>query len=81
LPLNPPNEFYTRTYPIAPEVLPVYPSEPTEEMLKWQEEEEKRGQILVAETVNLLKERDIDAIGTLERGDAAKEIIDSKQVD
>jgi len=76
LPLNPPNEFYTRTYPIAPEVLPVYPSEPTEEMLKWQEEEEKTGQILVDETVNTLKERGIDAIGALERGDAAKEIID-----
>ena len=75
LPLQPPNEFYTRTYPIAPEVLPVYSSEPTEEMLKWQEDEEKKGQLLIESTVSTLIENGVDAVGMLLRGDAAKEII------
>ena len=75
LPLQPPNEFYTRTYPIAPEVLPVYPSEPTEEMLKWQADEKQKGQTLVDETVVTLTKSGIESIGILLRGDAAKEII------
>jgi nucleotide-binding universal stress UspA family protein len=75
LPLQPPNEFYTRTYPIAPEVLPVYPSEPTEEMLKWQADEEIKGKTLIDETLAILTESGIESIGKLLRGDAAKEII------
>lgn len=75
LPLQPPNEFYTRTYPIAPEVLPVYSLEPTEEMIKWQADEEKKGQLLIENTVSTLKDIGVDAIGMLLRGDAAKEII------
>ena len=75
LPIQPPIEFYTRTYPIAPEVLPVYPAEPTEEMLNWQKDEEIKGQKLVEQTVMMLKGCGIDAFGTLQRGDAAKEII------
>jgi nucleotide-binding universal stress UspA family protein len=76
LPLTPSSEFYARTYPLAPEVLPVYPKEPTQEELLWQEDEEKHGKQILDNTVAMLHARGINANPVMLRGDAAKEIIE-----
>jgi nucleotide-binding universal stress UspA family protein len=76
LPLTPSTEFYARTYPLAPEVLPVYPKEPTQEELAWQAEEEKHGHKVIDQAVKLLCSTGNEANAVLLRGDAAKEIIE-----
>ena len=76
LPLTPSSEFYARTYPLAPEVLPVYPKEPTREELDWQEDEEKHGRLILEQSVELLRSGGIEASPVMLRGDAAKEIIE-----
>ena len=76
LPLTPSTEFYARTYPLAPEVLPIYPKEPTAEELAWQADEEKHGKQILAQTVELLRSAGIEADSVMLRGDAAKEIIE-----
>ncbi len=75
LPLQPVTEFYTRTYPLAPEVLPVYPREPTADELAWQKEEEKQGMAILRQSRDVLKEAGFESDTSLLRGDAAKEII------
>jgi nucleotide-binding universal stress UspA family protein len=76
LPLTPSTEFYARTYPLAPEVLPIYPKEPTAEELEWQADEEKHGKQLSAQAVEQLRSAGIEANSIMLRGDAAKEIIE-----
>ncbi len=76
LPLTPSTEFYARTYPLAPEVLPVYPKEPTAEELAWQAEEEKAGKHILAQALELLSSAGLAAESVMLRGDAAKEIIE-----
>ena len=76
LPLTPSSEFYARTYPLAPEVLPVYPKEPTPEELAWQEDEEKHGKQILDQSIELLRSRGVEAHPVMLRGDAAKEIIE-----
>lgn len=76
LPLTPSTEFYARTYPLAPEVLPIYPKEPTAEELAWQADEEKHGKQILAQAVEQLSSSGIDASSVMLRGDAAKEIIE-----
>jgi nucleotide-binding universal stress UspA family protein len=76
LPLTPSSEFYARTYPLAPEVLPVYPKEPTSEELEWQAEEEKHGKLTLEQSVEMLHSGGIESSQVMVRGDAAKEIIE-----
>lgn len=76
LPLTPSTEFYARTYPLAPEVLPVYPKEPTAEELAWQAEEEKNGRRILDAAIGVLRDGGIESSPILLRGDAAKEIIE-----
>jgi nucleotide-binding universal stress UspA family protein len=76
LPLTPSSEFYARTYPLAPEVLPVYPKEPTPEEMQWQADEEKQGKLLLENSIQMLQSRGIQANPVMLRGDAAKEIIE-----
>ena len=76
LPLTPSSEFYARTYPLAPEVLPVYPKEPTPEELAWQADEEKHGRFILDQSIELLHSAGVEASPIMLRGDAAKEIIE-----
>jgi nucleotide-binding universal stress UspA family protein len=76
LPLTPSSEFYARTYPLAPEVLPVYPKEPTPEELEWQADEEKHGKFILEQSIEMLRSSGIEASPVILRGDAAKEIIE-----
>jgi nucleotide-binding universal stress UspA family protein len=76
LPLTPSSEFYARTYPLAPEVLPIYPKEPTPEELEWQADEEKHGKLILEQSSEMLRSSGIEASPVILRGDAAKEIIE-----
>jgi len=75
LPLKPSPSLYARSFPVAPEVLPVYPYEPSEEELSWQREEEQHGKSILDDSIHRLKKVGVDASPVLLRGDAAREII------
>ena len=75
LPLMPSPGLYARSFPVAPEVLPVYPSEPSEEEKNWIREEEQQGQKILDDSVRWLKTAGIEALPVLLRGDAAREIM------
>lgn len=84
LPLPPSAEFYSRTYPLAPEVLPVYPRQQSAEELAWQKEEEKQGRAILQQASQIFKDLGREVETSLLRGDAAKEIISyakEKQID
>ncbi|UCD99047.1 MAG: universal stress protein [Chloroflexota bacterium] len=77
LPPTPSPALIARSWPAGSESMAPMPSYETEEILARQaEEEERHGNALLAETVNMLGDYGIEAKSVLLRGDAATEIID-----
>ncbi len=68
-----------QVWPTTPEaIIPISP--PLEELTAWQDEEQKRGQVLVDQVAKRLEEAGVKTKSTLLRGDAATEIIEYARV-
>jgi nucleotide-binding universal stress UspA family protein len=76
LPIKPPPDFLTHTWPVGPEVLPPPIQEPTQEELTLQKKEEEEGQILLQRAISTLNATGLQPRGVLLRGDAATEILE-----
>jgi nucleotide-binding universal stress UspA family protein len=75
LPINPSPEYFTRTYPLAPEMLAVYPPPTSTDEQTWLKEEEAHGKEILEQTVKQFENQEIAVESTLLRGDTATEII------
>lgn len=75
LPITPSPEYFARTYPLAPEVITVYPPPSSEDEKSWLAEEEAQGKAILEQTVRLFRHQGIEATPILLRGDTATEII------
>jgi nucleotide-binding universal stress UspA family protein len=75
LPLTPSPEYFARTYPLAPEIMAVYPPPMSENGNTWKEEEEANGKAILEKTLSQLEQNGITAVPILLRGDTATEII------